>query len=117
MKKEQGFTLVELLIVMAIIGIISAIAAGTVVNNRGATEKRALSGAQKFLDQNNIMPKRLTCAGDSDHDGYGTCNVLTDTGEKVVLNCPTDYLDVNLFGASSCKEVFMNYNLTMGQNQ
>ncbi len=109
--KEKGFTLIELLIVIAIVGIFLAISANLVLNNRGATEKRALELCNKYLKNNNMQAKRLTCAGDSDGDGYGTCNVVTAGDEKILLQCPTDYFDVNWFGASQCKEVLFNINM------
>jgi type II secretory pathway pseudopilin PulG len=117
MKKMKGLALVEVLITVSIVLIVSVAVLGSVVNNRGWTEERALAGAAAFLTSNNIVAKRVTCAGDSDGDGYGTCNVVTAEGEKVILNCPTNFLDVKVWGASNCKEVFTNYNLTLGQNQ
>jgi len=116
MKNEKGFTLGDVMIIAAIIGIVVSIAAESFVNNRGVTEKRAFARAKKFLNRNNIEAKRLTCAGDSDNDGYGTCNIVTKDGEKIILNCPTDFLDTKLFGASECKEVFQNINFSFGQN-
>ena len=109
--KEKGFTLIELLIVMIIVGILLAIPTKILLNNRGATERRALKACSAYLADNNIKTKRFTCAGDSDGDGYGTCNVVTTEGEKIILQCPTDYFAVNWFGARQCKEVLFNINL------
>ena len=47
MKHQKGFTVVELLIVIAIIGILAAIVSGAFLNNRGATEDRAKTGAKR----------------------------------------------------------------------
>jgi len=110
---KRGYTLIELLIATAIIAVIASIIATVFIDNRGATESRALENAQKFIADNNIEAKRLTCAGDSDGDGYGTCNLVTASGEKVILNCPTNWGDVNLFGATGCKEIFINMGMEL----
>ena len=114
MKKESGFTFVAVMSGIAIIGIVMIAVFADLLNNRGATERRALDGANKFLIENSIKAKRVTCAGDSDNDGYGTCNIVTESGEKIILSCPTNYVDVNWFGATGCKEVFQNMNFTIG---
>lgn len=98
---------------LIVIGIVTTMFAGGVLNNRKFSENRAYKTANKFLKENNIKTKRITCAGDSNQDGYGTCNVVTTTGEKITLNCPTDFGDVVLWGATGCKEVFMNMNMMM----
>lgn len=76
-------------------------------NNRGATEARAYDGVHAFIKQNSIQSKRITCAGDSDGNGYGTCTIAATDGEVIALECPTDFIDVNVWGATSCKEVPM----------
>ena len=105
--------MIEIFVIIAIIGIFSAIVTNAFLNNRGATERRAYRGAKNFISMNNIKPKRLSCAGDSDNDGYGTCTVMTDDNQRIMLRCPTGYFDVNFFGASSCKEVFGDVNFTL----
>lgn len=115
MKNMKGFTLMEVLVGLVIVSMLLVGSCSAVLNNRGWTEDRAYGGATSFLNSNDIEFKRMTCAGDSDGDGYGTCNVVSSADEKIILNCPTNFFDVNLFGASSCKEVFQNYNLSIGQ--
>ena len=112
MKGVRGFTLIELLTVVAIGLMLVSIVFNVYLNNRGATEDRAFSGANSFVEENGIQPIRISCAGDSDNDGYGTCTVVTAEKEKILLKCPTDYVDVSWFGASGCKEVFQNINFT-----
>jgi len=111
MFNQKGFTLIEVLVVCAIVLILASVVGGTVLNTRGATEKRAYEAAQHFITTNSIDVKRVTCAGDSDSDGYGTCAILTTENEKLHLACPTGYFDVKFFGATSCKEVFMSMSM------
>ena len=109
MKNQKGFTIIELLIVFVMVVFFAGIIASGFVNNRGATEARAYTGADKFITDNAIQIKRLTCAGDSDGDGYGSCTLATMDGERIRISCPTNWADINIFDASSCKEVFMDY--------
>lgn len=113
LKNQKGLALVEVLILCAIALLVGLIIAGSIVNNRGATEKRGLANAQIFIGANDIKVKRITCAGDGDNDGYGTCNLVTMEGEKIMLNCPTNYVDVVWYGATSCKEVVKNMNFAV----
>jgi hypothetical protein len=56
-----------------------------------------------FISNNHLQVKRKSCAGDSDGDGYGSCTVVTTEGEKIFLQCPSDFLG-NLSGGTGCKE-------------
>jgi hypothetical protein len=88
-----------------------------IANTRVFSEKRAKKNADSFVKQNNIAVKRLTCAGDSVdpkykvRDGYGTCALVTETEEKIMLQCPANFLE-NLLGAKNCKEYFITFNIT-----
>ena len=110
MLNRQGFTLIELLVVVIIIGVFAMIGVSIMTNNMGATERRAMDAATNFMSQNNIVAKRITCAGDSDQDGMATCNIVTTEGEKIMLKCPVDYMSTKFFGATQCKEVYYNVN-------
>lgn len=101
MKKKTIFIIVTILSLVCIIGVTIFV---HVINNRNFTEQRARENAQKFITDNNITSKRMTCAGDSDGDGYGTCTIVTSTNEKIQLACPSDFVDVRIFGAQGCKE-------------
>lgn len=94
------------MIFVAIIGIVVVTISSIFVNNRGATEHRAYDGMKLFIARNNIADiKRNTCAGDSDGDGYGTCTIVTSQSETITIQCPTDWMDLHVFGVSSCKEI------------
>lgn len=109
MRKEKGFTMIELLITLVIGTIIMLPISGLVVdfflNNRGATEERAYEGMNAFIMDNDLQVSRSSCAGDSDGDGYGSCTIVLESGERIYLDCPSSWGSVNLFGASGCKEI------------
>jgi prepilin-type N-terminal cleavage/methylation domain-containing protein len=112
-KRQNGFTLIELMIAVVVILMVGGAVFNSFANNRGATESRAKEGANMFIDENGLREfvSRMSCAGDSDGDGYGTCNLAMVSGEKIVLNCPTNYWDVNVWGAGGCKEVLQSLNI------
>lgn len=111
--KTQGYTAIESIIVLAIVIVISAVIVFPyiLVNNRGATETRAEEGAKKFIEKNKLEVSRLSCAGDSDNDGYGTCTLTLKNKERLRIACPTDWMDTRVWGASNCKEVFTDLNI------
>lgn len=112
MKKENGFTIIELLMVIVVAAILFIGIASSFINNRGATEARAYAGLDNFIVANGITVKRKTCAGDSDGDGYGSCAIVTGEGERMRISCPTNWGDINLWGATSCKEEFQDIMLS-----
>ena len=80
-------------------------------NNLGSTERRADLAGDLFIKQNNIQVSRLACAGDFNGDGFGTCNIMTLDKEDIYLKCPTDFVDVKIFGAKKCREIFTNFDV------
>lgn len=85
-------------------------------NNMGMTEARAVENLQIFLKKNDIVPKRSTCAGDSDNDGYGSCSVTLQDDSKLRLKCPTDFVQVKIFGATVCKEEYVSLDMHFNKN-
>lgn len=91
---------------LMVFGVIASVIAlcYPLANNRALTEDRALAGAKEFVRINNIQSKRISCAGDSDDDGYGSCTVVSGS-EKIKLQCPVDAINFHIFGAKGCKEI------------
>lgn len=117
--KQKGFTLIELLttiFIVAVVGlVITGLISSTFLNNRGWTEERAYKGADTFIRNNALSVQRKTCAGDSDGDGYGTCALVLSDGKRVRLECPTDFWDTKIWGATSCKEKFNDIQFLTGE--
>lgn len=78
------------------------------VNNRGATEKRAYEAVEIFIQENDLQVQRVACAGDSDNDGNATCVIQLKDGKKMRLECPVNWSDRHIWGATQCKELFFD---------
>lgn len=99
-------TLVELIICLAIIMIISMLGSSIFLNNMAATQKRAEKNLSLYIEKNNIKYTRAGCSGNSNGDRYATCIIKTDDGEKIMLQCVSNFMDVKVFGSTACKEIF-----------
>src|SRR5207302_9904369 len=85
MKKNSGFTLIELMIVIAIIAIIAAIAIPNLIEARKGSNEAAAIGAMRTL----VTAQSLYREGDKDKDGIlnysstvgslGTYNLVDNT--------------------------------------
>lgn len=102
--KNSGFTLVELMIVLAAVGIVTVLVSNIFLNNKGDTQRRAYAALDTYLAANEITVDRKTCSGDSDYDGYGSCTVVTTEGEKIQLQCESGWFNTEVTGATGCKE-------------
>ncbi len=102
--KNKGISLIEIMIVMAILGILLTIVISTTINSPGVTENRATTNADKWISETGITIKRKSYSHDSDGDGYGSCTVVTQEGEKIYLQCVSGWFQ-EFTGASGCKEV------------
>ena len=102
--KKNGFTVIELMIVVAIFGIFIAVIAGNFLNNPGQTEARATENAHRWATNQGVELKRLSCSHDSDQDGYGSCTIVAEDGERIQLQCASGFVQ-EATGASGCKEI------------
>jgi prepilin-type N-terminal cleavage/methylation domain-containing protein len=85
MKKNSGFTLIELMIVIAIIAIIAAIAIPNLIEARKGSNEAAAIGALRTM----VTAQSLFREGDKDHNGIldyatttaqlGTANLIDST--------------------------------------
>lgn len=109
MKQPNRFTSIEVMVVVAILlifaSIILSVFGNFIVNNPAMTEARAYEHVNTYITKNGIEVKRLTCAHDNDGDGYGSCTILEPNGNKIFLDCPTDWLTTSILNATSCKEL------------
>lgn len=109
-KNKGSATITELTVLAAGFAVIAAIILmGLFANNRAFTESRATDAAKLFAQQNDIEVKRLSCAGDSDGDGYGSCTLVSKDNEKINLQCPTGFMSTKVLGATGCKEVDIRF--------
>jgi prepilin-type N-terminal cleavage/methylation domain-containing protein len=100
-KKQKGFTLIELIVVIAIVMIAGVGIANYFLNSPVHTRGRATESMLQWVSENNIQTIRASCAPDSDTDGYASCTLVTDKGEKIFLQCTSSAF----MNADTCKEV------------
>ena len=108
--KAKGLTAIEFMIFLAFAGIVASLGMNMFANNPGQTEARSVIAAENWAKKSGVTPQRSNCAPDADGDGYGSCTVVTQSGEKVYLQCAASWWN-HFTGSKGCKEVETNIRI------
>ena len=102
MRNQKGFEVVEVAIILTFVAVLINIGYDLFSDDNSETQKTAPIAAENFIKRTGIDVKQITCAENPDKDGYAVCNILTQNGENIVLNCPTESSEV-----SECEETII----------
>ena len=89
-KKESGFTLVELVVVVAVVGVLAVVATPKIVSVASNARVASLSGVVQSLTSANARNFAIREAEGSDGDAVTSCVTALNTVEAGAL--PTGYV-------------------------
>ncbi len=93
MRKQQGFTLIELVVVIIILGILAVTAAPKFINLQGDARVSVLNGAKASIQSaNSLVYSKAVIAGVE--RGSATGNAKVDIGISDGQSPATDYVDI-----------------------
>ena len=73
-------------------------------NTPAASETRANTSMEVYIEKTKVVPLRQSCSWDSDGDGYASCTIATGA-EVIQLQCSAGFLGtLPVIGSKSCKE-------------
>ena len=99
MKKNSGFTLIELMIVVAIIAIIAAIAIPNLLRSRMSANEASAAGAIRTISTGEVMFQTAAFV-DADADGVGDYGTLAQLGDPDGAGATPPFIDSVLAGGA-----------------
>jgi len=94
-KRNSGFTLIELMIVVAIIAIIAAIAIPNLLRSRMSANEASAAGAMRTLSTSEVS-FQTAAFQDGDGDGLGDYGTLAQLGDPDGAGATPPYIDAVL---------------------
>jgi type IV pilus assembly protein PilA len=98
-KRNSGFTLIELMIVVAIIAIIAAIAIPNLLRSRMSANEASAAGAMRTLSTAEVSFQTAAFV-DNDGDGVGDYGTLAQLGDPDGAGATPPYIDQVLAGGA-----------------
>ena len=105
MKKDSGFTLIELMIVVAIIAIIAAIAIPNLLRSRMSANEAGAAGAMRTLSTGEVAFQTAAFV-DADNDGVGDYGTLAQLADPDGAGATPPFIDNVLGGGNKHGYVF-----------